>query len=167
MIDVIGLRFNRLIVVKKSARMSKAGALWECACDCGGRTITTSLKLRRGHIKSCGCFRKEILKLGNPRTHGRSATRDRTYKTWKEMRNRCNNPSADNWKWYGGKDISICPGWNSFECFLSDMGERPDGHTLDRIDSDGDYCNENCRWATPKQQAESNRGCFRPGSNKH
>ena len=80
------------------------------------------------------------------------------------MRQRCTNPNGDKWKWYGGRGIEVYEAWmESFENFLSDMGERPVGRTLDRINSDGNYCKENCRWATPKEQATTNRGVFKPG----
>lgn len=83
------------------------------------------------------------------------------------MRQRCQNPNSDKWKWYGGRGVSVCPQWEAFEIFLADMGERPAGHTLDRRDSDGNYEKDNCRWATPKQQAETNRGVFKKGHNSH
>lgn len=156
-IDITGQKFGRLTVTGKSVRLSLAGALWECSCDCGGTTVVNSLKLRTGKTQSCGCYRKEIL---DQTTHGLS-NKSRTYRTWKEMRNRCNNPNADNWKWYGGRGIRICPEWNDYAVFLADMGERPEGMTLDRKNGDEDYSPSNCRWATAKQQAENNRGCFR------
>lgn len=83
-------------------------------------------------------------------THGKSSP---TYNTWQSMRNRCNNPNAHDYKNYGGRGIKVCKEWDSFPKFLSDMGERPKGTTLDRIDVNGAYCKKNCRWATPKMQA--------------
>lgn len=79
------------------------------------------------------------------------------------MRQRCNNGNATQFKWYGARGISVCERWESFENFLQDMGERPRGMTLDRKDPDGNYCPENCRWATSKEQAVTNRGIFKPG----
>lgn len=148
-LDVIGQRFNRLVVIGRSERHSDAGALWVCQCDCGGEAVTTSLKLRSGHTQSCGCHRREV------RTnlqHGH-ANKSRTYKSWKEMRQRCMNPNSDKWKWYGGRGISIAPEWDDFERFLSDMGERPERMTLDRLDANGNYCKKNCRWATGREQS--------------
>lgn len=162
-IDVTGQRFERLVVIGRSDRISNAGALWVCKCDCGGEAVTTSLKLRNGLIKSCGC--RKLEGLANFQ-HG-YANKGRTYRTWKEMRQRCRNPNGDKWRWYGGRGITVCVEWDDFERFLSDMGDRPEGMTLDRIDPDGNYCKANCRWATSKQQAETNRGCFAPGSTPH
>lgn len=159
-VNIAGLKFGRLTVKEKSPILSHAGALWLCVCDCGNNTVANSLKLRKGYTISCGCYKASLLG-SKSRTHGRSQIRDRTYKTWKEMRHRCSNPGADNWKYYGGRGIVFCQRWDKFENFLADMGERPIGKTLDRKDSDGYYSPENCRWATPKEQAVTNRGCFR------
>ena len=158
-VDVAGQKFGRLTVLGAADRTSPAGKLWRCQCECGGETVTTSLKLRNGHTKSCGCLVRERL---IHRTHGLSNS-GRTYKTWKEMRQRCTNPNADQFKWYGGRGISVCGRWDSYENFLADMGERPAGTTLDRINGDGNYEPMNCRWATAKQQAETNRGVFKAG----
>lgn len=155
--DLIGQRFGRLVVFGKSTRLSNAGALWECICDCGSTSTVNSLKLRSGKTSSCGCYRKEIL---DQTTHGLS-NKTNTYRSWKEMRNRCNNPKAQNYKWYGGRGIIICERWDSYQAFLSDMGDRPEGKTLDRKDSDGNYEPSNCKWSTSKEQALTNRGCFK------
>lgn len=161
-VDVVGQRFGRLTVVCRSERKSTAGALWLCKCDCGGATTTTSLKLRNGHTKSCGCLKREVIEQGANLSHG-MANKTSTYRTWKEMRQRCTNPNSDKWKWYGGRGISICNEWDDYKTFLRDMGERPVGTTLDRINPDDGYHAKNCRWATPKQQAETNRGVFVKG----
>ena len=88
--------------------------------------------------------------------HGRGHE-DYTYRSWVSMRSRCNNSHRPNFKYWGGIGIKVCPEWDSFETFLRDMGERPEGKTIDRLDNDGDYCKENCRWATAKEQ-RANQG---------
>jgi len=154
-IDLTGKKFNYLTVVGRSERRKSTGALWDCRCVCGQQAVVDSLKLRAGHTKSCGCKRG-----GNGKTHGMSRD-SKTYRSWKEMRQRCSNPNTTQWKWYGGRGITVCKRWEKFENFIADMGERPDGKTLDRIDSDGNYEPSNCKWSTPKEQAKTNRGCFR------
>lgn len=151
-----------LLVITRSDKARKKGALWDCACECGGKTSVDSMKLRKGLTKSCGCQQYAGL---TRLTHGHSKAKSATYRSWKEMRQRCSNPKGDQWKWYGGRGISYCHEWDQFQNFLADMGERPEGKTLDRINSDGNYSKENCRWATPKEQATTNRGVFKPGHN--
>jgi hypothetical protein len=160
-INLYGLRFERLLVINTAKARSEAGAYWLCRCDCGKETIVESGKLRSGHTRSCGCLKAEITQRGPNRTHGLS--RGKTYRTWKEMRNRCNNPKATNYKWYGGRGVGVCSRWNNFNLFYSDMGERPPGKTLHRINRDLNYYAANCFWATPKEHAINNRGCFKPG----
>lgn len=163
LVDLVGRKFGRLSVIRRSDAKSKVGALWMCVCDCGKESTVPTLKLRSGAIKSCGCYRAELkanLKHGH-------ANKSPTYRTWKEMRQRCMNPKSDKWQWYGGRGISICQRWDSYENFLSDMGERLAGTSIDRIDPDGNYEPANCRWATPKQQAQSNRGLITKGSAPH
>lgn len=161
-IDITGQTFNKLTVLGRSVKQSNVGAMWDCICECGNLTVVESMKLRKGLTKSCGCHRAN---LRNMLTHG-MANKTRTYKTWKEMRSRCNNPSAHNYKWYGGRGITICNRWDDYANFVADMGERPYGTTIDRINPDGNYEPNNCRWATPKEQAQTNRGLVKPGERR-
>lgn len=97
------------------------------------------------------------LGVGRRVRHGQAKARTRTYRTWYSMRNRCNNPSNRNYRLYGGRGITVCERWDLFENFLADMGERPEGRSIDRIDPDGNYEPSNCRWATPKEQIHNRR----------
>lgn len=145
-------RFNRLVVVAYAG-----SGKWDCACDCGGNKAVTTRDLKAGFVKSCGCLQRENGKRAAKSRvkHGMAGTP--TYESWKAMRNRCSNPKNDSYPWYGGRGIRVCERWQSFDAFFADMGERPDGQTIDRIDPDGDYTPTNCRWATLGEQYASRR----------
>jgi len=157
----IGERFGRLLVLSRSENKG-IHAAWKCKCDCGNETIVASASLSTGHTKSCGCLKHNS---ANYSIHGHSrykAPGFKTYASWRAMLERCKNPKNASYKNYGGKGIVVCERWkgeSGFVNFLSDMGERPDGKTLDRFpNKNGNYEKKNCRWATDKEQARNRKG---------
>ncbi len=125
---------------------------WYCRCECGNITKIQGGSLRSGGSISCGCFRVD--RLTKDVCHSKTPT----YAVWRNILNRCENPKHPKYKDYGGRGIKVCGQWLKFENFLADMGEKPDGLSLDRIENNKGYCKENCRWATRKQQNNNKRG---------
>jgi hypothetical protein len=153
--DKIGLQFGRLVV--KELLSKKPVAKWRCVCDCGVEVDVWGGHLKSGVTRSCGCLLTDFNKT-NHKTHG--MTKSRTYKSWRSMINRCTLPSTPSYKSYGAKGIGYDSSWKDFNNFLSDMGERPEGMTLDRIDGAKGYSRENCRWANPSQQQANRKNCM-------
>lgn len=149
--NMIGARFGKLIPVQQIKIDGRSGAFFLCDCDCGGTTIAYSGHLRAGQRISCGCVR------GANRTHGMSHSPE--YRAWDNARSRCYSPNNRKYPDYGGRGITMCDEWRrSFQSFIDDMGRRPSGkHSLDRINNDGPYSKDNCRWATGSEQNRNRR----------
>lgn len=150
-IDLTGQRFGRLKAL--SYVVSDDRRAWLCECDCGQRVEVRGRNLRIGKTSSCGCFKRERMAAGIAVKHG--MTKTATYKSWNSMIGRCTNPADPSFDRYGGAGITVCEKWKEYPAFLRDMGERPAGTTLDRIDVKGAYEPGNCRWASPKVQGNN------------
>lgn len=159
--DLAGQKFGRL-TVKEYVGSKKYCSLWRCVCDCGNEAIVKGKYLLNGDTKSCGCLITDVLKERNT-THGLSY-KSRLYTVWKGMRDRCNNPHSDEYKNYGGRGISVCQEWNDFVAFYQwavnngyDESLPSTECSIDRIDNNGNYCPDNCRWTSMTQQARNTR----------
>ena len=150
---MIGRVFGRLTVVAPCPDRRRRH--WECVCTCGGGRAVRDDCLKSGNTQSCGCLQRERT-ADSAKTHGRYDTPE--YTCWVNMLQRCMNKGHRHYSGYGGRGITVCPEWLFFENFYRDMGDRPsEDHTLDREDNDGNYCKENCRWVTQKQQMNNTR----------
>ncbi len=154
--DILGQRFGRLSVIARAESDQRGELRWLCRCDCGNEKAILSSHLRSGRIVSCRCLQAERTaernRLNAKHGHASNGKPTRTYFSWACMHARCYRPDNKSFSRYGAKGIRVCKRWFSFENFLSDMGERPIGKTLDRIEGSGHYTPSNCKWSTPIEQ---------------
>lgn len=159
-ISLVGQTFGKLTVIADAeSRIQPNGRPRRrslCQCSCGATCVSGNGDLRTGNTKSCGCILREnppARKHGHSHPNGKSASR--TYSTWLNMWRRCTDSTIHNFKNYGGRGITVCNRWNDFCNFLSDMGEKPKGLTLERVDTHGNYEKSNCIWATQLVQGRN------------
>ncbi len=157
-IDLKGQKFGRLTVIRPTNERCFGRVVWLCRCDCGAIVKIDRGNLMNGSSRSCGCLKRAPLKERRKASdYHVNGERSGTYICWGSMRQRCNNPKNPNYKDYGGRGIVVCERWNDYKNFLKDMGKRPEGLTLERIENDGNYEPENCKWVSMIEQGRNRR----------
>lgn len=157
-IDITGQTFGRLTAIKPIGYDNSRNMKWLCLCICGNTSTPTLCGLRSGGTKSCGCLAAEIYKISS-KTHGACINKKQTpeYSCWQNMKARCNNPNHPSYKNYGERGIKVCKRWDMFVNFFEDMGIRPNGLSIERIDNNSGYTISNCIWADRATQRKNQR----------
>jgi len=157
LIDISGQQFGRLTVRERAVNNKHGKSRWRCTCSCGNETVVDGNSLRQGNTQSCGCLQKERT-TAYKQKHGKSHLR--IYSIWTSMRSRCSNQHHKDWQHYGGRGICVCPEWNcNFMSFYhwATVNGYSDNLTIDRIDVNGNYTPDNCRFVTQIQQQTNRR----------
>lgn len=158
-LNLIGLKFNRLTVIKREPNNRWGQTRWLCRCDCGKLTVVGGTDLKKGHIKSCGCLNLETSLKNLPDNSTHHTSRTHLYSVWSLMKQRCENPKHKSYAYYGGRGIKICAEWHDAATFFEwarSSGYRED-LSLERINVNGDYEPSNCTWVTMREQARNKR----------
>lgn len=157
-VDHSGKKFGRLTVIGKDGKSTSGHVKWLCRCECGNEVSYRGTMLTQNVVQSCGCYRAErgAAMLEKHGMHGH-----KSYGVWARMMTRCFNENCEDFPDYGGRGITVCERWKSVENFVADMGERPEGMSIDRINVEAGYEPGNCRWATAKTQANNRRNTIR------
>lgn len=157
-IDLVNLRFGRLVVVEQAGKNKWNKRLWLCHCDCGEDRVILENRLKSGETRSCKCLQRDgVITRNTKHNHAKRKNKSKIYSIWTAMIQRCTNQNSKDYFLYGGRGILVCEHWKQFSNFLEDMGEAPEGCQIDRINNNGDYCKENCHWVTTKQNNRNKR----------
>lgn len=149
-----GQRYNRLTAMERLGSNRNGMSIWRFRCDCGYLIEVSASSVRTENTKSCGCIRSE----GGTKNRKHGMSSSKIYHAWHKMLMRCINPTVKAYPYYGGRGVTICERWHKFENFYADMGPRPSPkHSIERIDNDGNYCPENCKWVTMAEQNSNKR----------